>query len=409
MEPNKYILDSLETLDTGVFYAKTTVTNSAGTVLFTDCIGFVIRKDVTTKIEGSYHRNITTGNDFNVSTGTNTGTDTTNTVDIKEWGGNEFSDGGIYKITESDGKYEFVCSEPSNRNKILEEKNIVIDLNGKKLINIYSNNKGQQTRVSKTYFTISSGASLKIINSESSPSIYGFESGIKFFDATLIPSFIVDSGTLSIGSNISTSISEDSESLRHITITGCLPGAPNSETKGNAPIVISEKGGTVNLYGNSAGVTITETCKGISTISDTSASNLAATNVFNATINMSNASINASGYGNTPQGNKTVVVNNYGIYLNGFGKKGKIVINVGDSNHSASIKSSGSSGEYKNYGIYIENFTGDIEINISKGSTIDAGSGYGIFINCPEATAKITNAGTITGTISNNAKSPSTI
>lgn len=124
---------------------------------------------------------------------------------------------------------------------------------------------------------------------------------------------------------------------------------------------------------------------------------------------MSNASINTSGSGKAQQGNGTVVIDNYGILLNGFGKTGKIVINVGDSNHSASITSSGSTNPYKNYGIRIENFTGDIEINISSGSKIDAGiGGYGIYIDCPKATAIINNQGTITGSISNNAKLPST-
>ena len=160
-EPNKYILFSLQPLDTGVYYAKTTVTNSTGTsILFIDCIGFVIRNNVTTKLEVKYHKNETTGNEFNVSCGTNTGT--TNTVDIKEWGGNEFSDGGIYTITESKGEYQFVCSEPTNRNKVLEDKNIVINLNGNMLFNVLI--KSNNTTQTKTYFIITSGSSLSIIN-----------------------------------------------------------------------------------------------------------------------------------------------------------------------------------------------------------------------------------------------------
>ena len=369
VESNKYITYSPLSLGTGIYYATVTVNNSANTsTFFTDSIGFVIRNGVTTRLEGKYHKNETTGNEFNVSSGTNTGT--TNTVDIKEWGGNEFSDGGIYTITERKGEYQFVCSEPTNRNKVLEDKNIVINLNGNMLFNalIKSNNTTQ----TKTYFTITSGFYLSIINKSGTgnDSIYGFnkdsfKNNDKFLSGITKPDFIVDSGTLII-------VSTDSNG--HITVTGCpiyVPVADTTNDYRHAAIDITSRGWNVNLIVGSSGVTINETVRGISTIVKTTTS-YAVTNVFNVNINISNASILTSG-SNTKT---TEVENNYDIYLDGKGKIGKIVINVGDSNHSASITSSGSIGTYTNYGIYVENFNGDVEINISNGSTIDAGSGY---------------------------------
>ena len=391
-------------LPTGIYYAVVTITNkTTSDVIFTDSIGFVIKKDVLTKLDGHYHHNTSNSSIINVSK--NPGTDSSGsltTEDIKEWGGNEFTDGGTYKIV--DDTYTFVCSEYSNRNKVLEDKDVVIDLNGKKLINIYDDNNGQNNRKSKTYFTVASGSSLKIINSVNSPSIYGFDplSNSKFLAATLYPSFIVDSGTLSLGSNISTNDIAASETKGSITVTGCVPTSESDANTAKAPISVTEKGGVINLYGNGSGVTITETQKGIATITGSEVSNLASTNAFNLTINMSDSAINAKGEFTSK--NKSFYVDNYGIYLDGFGKSGKIVINIGDANHSASITSTGAKGSYKNYGIYITNFVGEIEINISSGSTITASGGYAIYINCPNATAKINNNGSVTGNISNNEK-----
>ena len=240
VESNKYITYSPLSLGTGIYYATVTVNNSANTsTFFTDSIGFVIRNGVTTRLEGKYHKNETTGNEFNVSSGTNTGT--TNTVDIKEWGGNEFSDGGIYTITERKGEYQFVCSEPTNRNKVLEDKNIVINLNGNMLFNalIKSNNTTQ----TKTYFTITSGFYLSIINKSGTgnDSIYGFnkdsfKNNDKFLSGITKPDFIVDSGTLII-------VSTDSNG--HITVTGCpiyVPVADTTNDYRHAAIDITSRG-----------------------------------------------------------------------------------------------------------------------------------------------------------------------
>lgn len=292
VESNKYITYSPLSLGTGIYYATVTVNNSANTsTFFTDSIGFVIRNGVTTRLEGKYHKNETTGNEFNVSSGTNTGT--TNTVDIKEWGGNEFSDGGIYTITESNGEYQFVCSEPTNRNKVLEDKNIVINLNGNKLFNVLI--KSNNTTKTKTYFTIASGSSLSVINKSGTgnDSIYGFnknsfKNNDKFLAGITKPDFIVDSGTLTIGST---------DSNGHITVTGCpvyIPVVDTTNDYRHAAIDITPRGGNVNLIGGSSGVTINETVRGISTIIKTTNS-YAVTNEFNVNINMSNASILTSG------------------------------------------------------------------------------------------------------------------
>ena len=306
-----------------------------------------------------------------------------NQADIKEWGGNEFSDGATYTIVDS--QYRFVCTDPLNRNKVLDSKDVKIDLYGNKLINFLSDNAGQNARISKTYFTVASGSTLSIINTGGdstasgypSASTYGFNySDISNLNSKKIislayPSFIVDSGTLNIG---------NSDSKAHITVSGC----PNIVTPADgmyrhAAIDITDKGGTVNLFGGVNpinGVRIQDAVRGISTMdSAIPGTSLAISSGLNININMTNASIITTG---------TNAMDNYGININGKGKSGRIVINIGgkDPGQSASILSSGSNGSYNNYGIRIVDFKGDIEINIENGSTINAGNnGYGIYID----------------------------
>lgn len=171
--------------------------------------------------------------------------------------------------------------------------------------------KSNNTTQTKTYFIITSGSSLSIINKSGTgnDSIYGFnknsfKNNDKFLAGITKPDFIVDSGTLTIGST---------DSNGHITVTGCpiyVPVADTTNDYRHAAKDITSRGGKVNLIGGSSGVTINETVRGISTIVKTTTS-YAVTNEFNVNINMSNASILTSG-SNTKT---TEVENNYGIYL----------------------------------------------------------------------------------------------
>lgn len=397
-------------LPTGIYYAVVTITNkTTSNVIFTDSIGFVIKKDVLTKLDGHYHHNTSNSSIINVSK--NPGTDSSGSStaeDIKEWGGNEFTDGGTYKIVEE--SYTFVCSEQSNRNKVLEDKTVTIDLNGNQIVNAYVKNAGGDS-TTKTYFTVAQGSLLSLINHGGSPSIYGFNTQStdivsaqpQHLKALALPSFVVDSGTFIIG--------DDDDNNGHITITGCPAYVPVDDR--HAAIEITEKGGSIKLDGgtsNQKGILIKDAVKCISSISSSDLSTLALG--FNVNIELNNSSLYSSGYGKKKK--DTIIDNNYGIYLNGQGKSGVITITLSgtdsyvnnqafdsniypqiDTSTVYTISTSGSSDDFKGYGIRIDDFKGTINITLTNGAKINSADGYGIYLsNCDGSINIETQSGT---------------
>ena len=114
---------------------------------------------------------------------------------------------------------------------------------------------------------------------------------------------------------------------------------------------------------------------------------------MNIDITLSNAQIITEG----SDPDTTDKSNNYGIYLDGYGKSGTIKIHL-KNNYSITTKSDTNQSS-TGYGIIFENFKGKIEIIIESRLSIDSSNGYAICINCPEATATITNNGSTKGII----------
>ena len=89
---------------------------------------------------------------------------------------------------------------------------------------------------------------------------------------------------------------------------------------------------------------------------------------------MNNASINV--YGGSG-------ISDYGIDIDGYGKSGKIVINLTgkDPEQTCTIKTNGASGTAMGYGIRIANFKGETEIYIASDVIIQSSDGYAIYID----------------------------
>ena len=97
---------------------------------------------------------------------------------------------------------------------------------------------------------------------------------------------------------------------------------------------------------------------------------------------MNNSSINVNGDSG---------ISDYGIDIDGYGKNGKIVINISgkDPNQTCTIKTSGASGTAMGYGIRIANFKGETEIYIASNAIIQSSDGYAIYID-PTCKGKVT-------------------
>lgn len=339
-------------LDAGLYYAKVTVTgtvSSAAKTLFTDVIGFSIRGGLTTVVKGvcSHYNISTTSSVVIVPPSKPNGTNTE--YDIKNFYSENFEDGTTYQLSEN---YTMIPNNGSFYNKVIDSnKSVAIDLNGYALNNV----QGDQ----KCYFTVKGNSTLSIINSNTkkNPTISkSSEAGVNN------ASFVVDGGTLNVGSQESGSV--------------VLKGTPASEelinadtTEVHAPIEISQNGGTVNLCGNSKEneITIEDCVKGIAgAVGEKIDSDL------KISIILDYVAIKSKGSNKIP---------NYGIYLDGQGRNGKIEIKVGQIGDKKTISTSDSSGSgIYGYGIYITNFSGEIKITIDNGGSIESSDGYGIYI-----------------------------
>ena len=189
-----YYLDRIM-MDSGAYYAVLEVKGSeSGTerILFTDCIGFVVRDGLTTDISGycNKYNGSSSGGSFIVKDPPGTG-GSTNIDDIKEFEGDDFSSDGTYVIT--DGDYSIVPTETDNYEKVLSNgQDISINMNGNSIFNSDGNNKAS--------FTIGSGAELTIINDNEKNSkkakVIGYEETPTEADNN--PNFSVNGGTLTL-------------------------------------------------------------------------------------------------------------------------------------------------------------------------------------------------------------------
>ena len=359
----------------GIYYAVFHVYDTAE-LIFTDCIGFVIRSGLTTKISGSYTVS-------GVSSIVNPGGKESTENDIKNFDGEKFKD-VIYTI---DPSHDYVFVSKNNTfKKDLKNKFVTINMNGKNIINSDTSNQGQNDKTVKTrtYFDIGSGSVLNIINKAdtSSPSVYG--------SSVVAPSryqtdFTVNGGTLNIGTSVFIENNPGySESNGNIAVKGAPATIssnkiPNGEYR-HAAIDVTDKGGTINLIGGDYGVVLESGVRGIS--SDYNIKTATTNDDFNLTITMNNSSINVNGDSG---------ISDYGIDIDGYGKNGKIVINISgkDPNQTCTIKTSGASGTAMGYGIRIANFIGETEIYIASNAIIQSSDGYAIYID-PTCTGKVT-------------------
>ena len=377
-------------MNSGAYYAVLKVKGSeSGTekILFTDCIGFVVRDGLTTDISGycNKYNGSSSGGSFIVKDPDPPGTGgSTNIDDIKEFEGDDFSSDGTYVIT--DGDYSIVPTETDNYEKVLSNgQDISINMNGNSIFNSDGNNKAS--------FTIGSGAELTIINDNEKNSkkaeVIGYEETPTKVDKN--PNFSVNGGTLTLGST-------DSSVEGSIDLKGAPPSLDSSGTK-HAAIVLTSYGGTVNLLspGNGSYVNVEETTIGISTAFDETDKNRGTD--MNININMENASIHVQGDSDEYS---------TGIRLDGKKNgtenyKGTINISikgVGDHKHSIQTSNSDDSkASIEQSCIYIMNYAGAINLSFDENAHLLSKYGYAVaLVNC---TGKVTivNKGTTLGSI----------
>ena len=382
-----YYLDRIM-MDRGAYYAVLEVKGSeSGTerILFTDCIGFVVRDGLTTDISGycNKYNGSSSGGSFIVKDPPGTG-GSTNIDDIKEFEGDDFSSDGTYVIT--DGDYSIVPKKTDNYEKVLSNgQDISINMNGNSIFNSDGENKAS--------FTIGSGAELTIINDNEKNSkkaeVIGYEETPTEADNN--PNFSVNGGTLTLGST-------DPSVEGSIDLKGAPPISDSSGTK-HAAIVLTSKGGTVNLLspGNGSYVNVEETTIGISTAFDETDKNSGTD--MNININMVNASIHVQGDSDEYS---------TGIRLDGKKNgtenyKGTINISikgVGDHKHSIQTSNSDDSkASIEQSCIYIMNYAGAINLSFDENAHLLSKYGYAVaLVNC---TGKVTivNKGTTLGSI----------
>ncbi len=383
-----YYLDK-KMMNSGAYYAVLKVKGSeSGTerILFTDCIGFVVRDGLTTDISGycNKYNGSSSGGSFIVKDPDPSGTGgSTNIDDIKEFEGDDFSSDGTYVIT--DGDYSIVPKKTDNYEKVLSNgQDISINMNGNSIFNSDGNNKAS--------FTIGSGAELTIINDNEKNSkkaeVIGYEETPTEADNN--PNFSVNGGTLTLGST-------DPSVEGSIDLKGAPPISDSSGTK-HAAIVLTSKGGTVNLLspGNGSYVNVEETTIGISTAFDETDKNSGTD--MNININMVNASIHVQGdsdeYSTGIRLDGTNAPENY---------KGTIKISikgVGSEGHSIQTSNSnGSKASIEQSCIYIMNYAGTINLSFDENAHLLSKYGYAVaLVNC---TGKVTivNKGTALGSI----------
>lgn len=392
---NVFSSDKKEIAWSGTYYAVVEVKGSvSGTqkTLFTDCIGFVVRGGLTTNISGScstYNYSSSSNGNFIV-----TEKDQSDKAEIKNFIGSEFNNNGTYTIT--GGTYELIpddTSDPTRTNKVLgNNQDIKINMNGNAIVNSNEN--------LKTSFTIGSGAKLTIFNdnkdnSKKAKTIgYNPKSNANKYDTN--PNFIVNGGTLTIGSTSPTV--EGS-----IDLKGGPASLSSSETK-HAAIVLSKNGGTVNLYspGNGSYVNVEETTIGIATAFDDKYENTGTT--MDISINMVNSSIYAQGdmndyaTGIRLDGTKSTSENYSGTINIDIKGKGKDDHSIQTSYDKKDIETT----SIENSCIYIRNYAGDINLSFDEYASLYSKNGYAIALENCTGKIVINNKGNLLGSVESN-------
>ena len=363
----------------GTYYAVVEVKGSvSGTqkTLFTDCIGFVVRSGLTTKLYGScsnYDSSISTSTTINVNT--KEGSTVVPITDIKNFDNidtNEFTfiDNAIYVLPNED--YSMIPDRviddngnlaPSEK-RIEGGKNVTINMNGHAIIN-------SKNGSDKTYFLISDTSSLTIYNSINKAKTIGSD------DTNCEETnFIVNGGTLTLGSK-----SVDKQQ-GEIALKGIQPG--NDVKDKISAIEYTSKGGTINLWApeKKDSISVEKTIRGISRIANEENQNKGR---LDLTINMLNSSINAKGDNNITEA---------GIFVDGTNKTtepkslytGEIQINIsGIGKDGFSIRTDNLYGVTSNERscIVIKNYAGDITITLSDNAILEAKKGRPIYLdNC---------------------------
>ena len=361
-------------LDPGIYYGVIEVRGNESELLYTDCIGFGIRSGLTTNITGycdTYNGTTNTNHSFTVESKK----PTDGTADIKNFEGGQFQNNGIYTII--GGSYTFIPTNGTYEKVLKSGQNITIDMNGNAIINANADD------TNKTTFTINSGASLTIMNKkENTQKVYNSKK------AEQKPNFLVNGGTLTLGSTAS-------DVLGNIDVKG-----------GPSSIGITKNGGNINLLAptDTPYINIENTAVGISTVPNDNYTN--DTETMNVNINMVNASIYAAGNESVP----ATGIKLDGTKESGVNYNGTININInGKGDGDYSIQTSGTyslDNAIQQSCIYISNYSGDINLTFESDAVLSSEIGYAVsLVNC-SGNVKITNKGTLSGSItSENEKS----
>ena len=414
--------NTITNLPTGYYYATITV-KSSSTVKAVDTIGFVVRKGLKTTITGSCSNYYSTsgGSIYLDPVEENKPVDTTtDTVVIKP---PTNSDTGTVAPTISTGMTYVVqgdtngetslghsaSSSTSSRLNVPASVKFAMNLDGTKvhLSKIQSNGTGSQNE-SALVADLTSGAFMTIYNNNTSGNSATFAilaegSKHKIVDRRLQSNILVNASQLNVvGKNAIDPISNGD-----IVFIGPEDSHTNllSHEYRQGAINLEGTGGTINLDGNVK----VNGLYGISswhvkptTTTTTKETSLSGNQNINITLrngaSIDTVSTSASEVQTSDKHNNTKYTDfasAHGIYIYGDSTTppgGTINITL----DGATIKTN-SAGEVVSAGIRIENFNGQVTINITK-STIEATNGYAMyFSNCPHVTINYKGTNNISG------------
>ncbi|MGN0850453.1 MAG: hypothetical protein ACI4M4_02410 [Candidatus Ornithospirochaeta sp.] len=411
--------NTITNLPTGYYYATITV-KSSSTVKAVDTIGFVVRKGLTTTITGSCSNYYSTsgGSIYLDPVEENKPTDsTTDTVVIKP---PTNSDTGTVAPTISTGMTYVVQGDAngetslghssavstSSRLNVPASTKFAMNLDGTKVyLSKIQNNGTNSQNESALVADLTSGAFMTIYNNNTLGNSATFAilaegSKHKIVDRRLQSNILVNASQLNVvGKNATDPISNGD-----IVFIGPEDSHTNliSNEYRQGAINLEGTGGTINLDGNVKvnglyGISSWHV-KSTTTTKETS---LSGNQTINITLrngaSMETVSTSAS---EVQTNNKnTDFASAHGIYIYGNSTNppgGTINITL----DGASIKTN-SAGNVVSAGIRIENFNGQVTINITN-STITATNGYAMyFSNCPNVTINYKGTNIISGTKGN--------
>ena len=427
-DSNNAFSNTITTLPSGVYCLVLNV-KSSSSVVFTDVLGFVVRKGLTTTISGSYHKTGESSGSIYIKPVENEkpATSTTGVETISPPSDNsttsnpesgtvvgQITNGMIYKFV-GDNNNETVLGHYQNSTTDESRLNIptgtkfAMNLNG---TNVYlsklQNNGSDSESESAMIADLKSNSFMTIYNNSSTAKSASFAILLdtsanknKVYHKRLQSNIQVDNSTL----NIVGEGSQDNISNAGITFFG--PRAIDINVpdgyKRQGSINLIGVGGTINLDGNVS----VQGVYGISSWSITGAKTLigSTTDPIKTQINLLHgANISTNSDDSAVKDNKGTVVHcesaedrafAHGIYLDGNKSVGSIEITLSGKSSINTTCSSNPSGI--SAGIRIENFTGTLKITLD-GSSINATNGYGIYLNnCSNVEIELLNGASING------------